>query len=133
MSKSTLSAMSFVLTLIILLCSFLSMGAAEETLTGLTKDDGMIASLALTLQKISPDFIKLFVYALAAIGVIDLINAACKSRIINFIVLILNVVIFAGCFLIFSLSPTIITWAAISLSIVLITISAVFSRAQLYS
>ena len=133
MSKSLLSAMALVLTLLIMLCIFFSMGAAQDTVATLTEEDGLIASLSLTLHKISPDFIKLFLFALVGVIVIDLLNIVCKSRIINLIVLVLDVVIFAACFLIFSLTPTIITWAAISLSLVLIIIAAVFSRAQLYS
>lgn len=130
MSKSYIATLSFFTSLIITVCTVLSIGAAEETLATLS-GKAIIVSLLLPLKSLIEAILPYFVYLLAFVLALKLLNTVACNHFINFLTSVIDIAVFVFCLLIFVLNISLLTWIAFSCSIINFIYNVVFRHAQM--
>ena len=130
MSKSHIASLSFFSSLIITVCTLFSIGAAQEALAALS-GKAIIVSLLLPIKDLLSTIIPYFIYLLTFILVIKLLNAMICKHFFNFIASVLDIAAFVFCLLIFILNISLLSWIAVSFSIINFLFNVVFRHAQM--
>ena len=130
MSKSYIATLSFIASLIITVCTLFTAGPAVEALALLSKKK-LIEMLLLSISSILKLVLPLFIYALIFITLIKLLNTVICKKWINAILSLFDIVVFATCFIIFALNISLLSWIALSASILNFIFNIVFPHAQM--
>ena len=130
MSKSHLSAMSSIMSIIITVCVFLSVPGATEALSTLS-GDGIVVKLLLMVKGILGMVLPFFAYLVIASVVLKIINSIVCTKGINAVCFVIDVITFVLSIVILRLNLSLFSWIALTVSIITLMIDFIFPHAEL--